>query len=106
MPDELFGVTKGMFQEYEELRVSGVTNMYGARPYLGWDRAPFAAVLNHYTEMAAAWPDALESARTPIAQTRNALQRADDALEAARAERSKAAKEHRLALKKEERHDG
>ena len=116
MPDELFGVTKAMFQEYEELRVTrtsivrqlkedqgGITNMYGARPYLGWAPGPFIAVLDHYSEMAAAWPDVLKAARKPAAQTRGALQRADNALDAARAERSKAANAHRKA-KKEERH--
>ena len=55
--DELRGITKDMFKDYEDLRRSGKTNMFGASRYLGWDKKEVATVMKHYREMCERWPD-------------------------------------------------
>ena len=52
--DEIYGVTKEMFQEYVELQRSGKTNMWGASRYLGWS---VTEIISHYREMCEKWPD-------------------------------------------------
>ena len=68
--NELYGVTKEDFRDYEALRSSGVMNMFGARSHLGWSRDTFEAVLRHYSEMADTWPDVLEEAAASAPQRR------------------------------------
>jgi hypothetical protein len=39
-------ITKQMAQEFEDLRKSGICNMWGARQYLGWKKQEFLAFMN------------------------------------------------------------
>lgn len=55
--------TEQDFEEYEELRCSGKVNMYGARPYLGWERDQFSAFLSLYSEVRARFPEAAARAK-------------------------------------------
>lgn len=56
-PNELYGVKKDDWFDYEALRRSGRMNMFGARPYLGLSREEFGAILSHFAEMKEAWMD-------------------------------------------------
>lgn len=53
--DTLYGVSREDWITYEQLRRSGVTNMFGSRKTLGLSREKFAAIMEHYEEMRAAW---------------------------------------------------
>jgi len=50
----LYGITKEQWFEFEELRRSGKTNMWGASRYLGFTCAPIMNT-DRYLEMKAAW---------------------------------------------------
>lgn len=52
--DELYGITKEQWFEFEELRRSGKTNMWGAGRYLSFDFLPIMDSAR-YNEMRAAW---------------------------------------------------
>ena len=57
-PKELYGITKAEWFEYEALRRSGKTNMWGASRYLSFDCLP---IMSHYVEMADAWKEEFET---------------------------------------------
>ena len=54
-PEEMYGVTKQEWIAFEQLRRSGAINMWGAREPLGMDRESFGNLLQHFSEMKAAW---------------------------------------------------
>ena len=63
-------ITRRMALQYEILRQSGITNMFGARPYLGWDRDEFGYMLKHYSELMERWPEIRAEAVEPAKQLR------------------------------------
>jgi hypothetical protein len=39
-------ITEDMAHEFEDLRESGICNMWGARQYLGWSKGEFLTFMN------------------------------------------------------------
>ena len=60
-PTQLYGIAKEEWFEYESLRRSGKTNMWGASRYLSFDFLPIMEG-THYAEMKAAWGAQFEKA--------------------------------------------
>lgn len=59
MTTDIDDITKEDFEAYEDVRRSGVTNMMfpAARELAGIDRDTHTAIMEHYRELCAKWPD-------------------------------------------------
>ena len=55
---ELEDITKEDFQYYEDVRRSGVTNMWGpdVQRLAGFNKEAHAAIIKHYVALAKKWP--------------------------------------------------
>mgnify|MGYP001584697504 CR=1 FL=1 len=59
-PTSIRGITKDQWFEFEMLRRSGKTNMWGASRYLGFNAVPIMNT-GAYEEMKAAWGQEFEN---------------------------------------------